>query len=433
MTGPRDAGSRPRTLIIVQNLPVPFDRRVWLECQALTAVGYDVTVICPKGKGDPAHEVLAGVTLLKYRPYAPGGGPLGFVLEYAYSFLATARLVLRARRQGKFDVLQACNPPDIFWPIARWLRRRDGSRFVFDHHDLCPELYDSRFPQGRRLPRRGLVALEKATFLTADHVVSTNASYAEIAVRRGGKSPVDVTVVRTGPDHERLRRKAAVPALQRGRRHLVAYIGVMGPQDGVDLAIRAAAHVVHDLGREDVAFTFMGAGDSYNEIVALRDELGLQDYVEMPGRVPDDTVVDVLSTAQVGLSPDPKNPLNDVSTMNKTLEYMALGIPVVAFDLKETRVSAAAAASYVPSGNIAAYARAIVGLLDDDNKREEMGRAGRLRIEKELGWSHQRDAYIGVYDLLVGRDHPTATYGKPLNCTLAEEPAAERSRRRVRG
>ena len=148
MTTPRDRGARPRVLIIVQNLPVPFDRRVWLECNALTAAGYDVTVICPKGKNDPSRQILDAVTLLKYRPYAPGGRAVGFVMEYAYSFLATARLVLSARRRGPFDVVQACNPPDIFWPIARWLRRRDGSRFVFDHHDLCPELYQSRFPSG---------------------------------------------------------------------------------------------------------------------------------------------------------------------------------------------------------------------------------------------------------------------------------------------
>jgi len=433
MTIAHDAGARPRVLIIVQNLPVPFDRRVWLESKALTAAGYDVTVVCPKGKGDPGHEVLEGVTLLKYRPYAPGGSALGFVLEYAYSFLATARLVLRARRQGRFDVLQACNPPDIFWPIARWLRRRDGSRFVFDHHDLCPELYDSRFPQGRRLPRRGLLALERATFRTADHVVATNASYAEIAVRRGGKSPADVTVVRTGPDHKRLRRTTAVPALRRGRRHLVAYIGVMGPQDGVDLAVRAAAHVVHDLGREDVAFTFMGAGDSYDEIVALRDDLGLRDYVELPGRVPDDTVLDVLSTADVGLSPDPKNPLNDVSTMNKTMEYMAFGLPVVAFDLKETRVSAEGAASYIPSGDVAAYARAMVELLDDDDKREVMGRAGRIRIENELGWSYQRDAYVDVYDTLARRTRATSAPQKRVIRLPAEEPAGDRSRHQVGG
>jgi glycosyltransferase involved in cell wall biosynthesis len=347
--------------------------------------------------------VLEGVTLLKYRPYAPGGGGLGFVLEYAYSFLATARLVFRARRQGKFDVLQACNPPDIFWPIARWLRRRDGTQFVFDHHDLCPELYDSRFPDGRALPKRGLLALERATFHTADHVVATNTSYAEVAILRGGKAPDHVTVVRTGPDQDRLQREAAVPALRRGRKHLIAYIGVMGPQDGVDLAIRAAAHVVHNLGREDIAFTFMGAGDSYHQIVALRDELGLQDYVEMPGRVPDGTVVDVLSTAAVGLSPDPKNPLNDVSTMNKTLEYMAFELPVVAFDLKETRVSAGEAATYIPSGDVAAYARAIVELLDDGDKRASMGKAGRIRIERELGWSYQRDRYVAVYDSMVRR------------------------------
>jgi glycosyltransferase involved in cell wall biosynthesis len=404
LTGAGESNSRPRALIIVQNLPVPFDRRVWLESNALTAAGYDVTVICPKGKGDPEREVIDGVTLLKYRPYAPGGGALGFVLEYAYSFLATARLVFRARRQGTFDVLQACNPPDIFWPIARWLRRRDGSRFVFDHHDLCPELYDSRFPDRSALPRRGLLALEKATFRTADHVVSTNASYAEIAMRRGGKATSDVTVVRTGPDGQRLQRKAPVPELRRGRRHLVAYIGVMGPQDGVDLAVRAAAHVVHDLGREDVAFTFMGSGDSYDELAALRDELRMQDYLELPGRVPDETVLDVLSTAEVGLSPDPKNPLNDVSTMNKTMEYMAFELPVVAFDLKETRVSAGEAACYIKSGDVPAYAKAILELLDNQEKRESMGRLGRLRISEELGWPHQREAYVGVYDKLLGRD-----------------------------
>jgi glycosyltransferase involved in cell wall biosynthesis len=374
-----------------------------LESKALTAAGYDVTVVCPKGKKDPGLEVREGVRLLKYPPYAPGGSAIGFVFEYAYSLVATAMLVVRARRSGKFDVLQACNPPDIFWPIARWLRRRDGSRFVFDHHDLCPELFDSRFPDGNALPRRGLLALERATFRAADHVVATNASYAEIAMRRGGKAPAEVTVVRTGPDQDRLRRTAEVPTLRRGRQHLVAYIGVMGPQDGVDLAVRAAAHVVHHLGRDDVAFTFMGAGDSYPSVVALRDELGLQDYLELPGRVPDRTVLDVLSTADVGLSPDPKNPLNEVSTMNKTLEYMAFGLPVVAFDLEETRVSAREAALYVESGDVAAFAAAIVELLDDRAKRAAMGNAGRLRIENEMGWSHQRDAYVGVFDALVGR------------------------------
>jgi glycosyltransferase involved in cell wall biosynthesis len=394
---------RPRILIIVQNLPVPFDRRVWLECRALTGAGYDVTVVCPKGDGDPNREVLDGVTLLKYRPYAPGGSALGFVLEYVYSFLATAWLVAKARRDGAFQVMQACNPPDIFWPIARWRRLRDRTCFVFDHHDLCPELYESRFPDGRRLPHRGLFALERATFRAADHVVSTNTSYAGIAMRRGGKPADRVTVVRTGPDPKRLQRRDAVPQLRRGRRHLVAYIGVMGPQDGVDLAVRAAEHIVHGLGRQDISFTFMGGGDSHRELLELRDQLGLGEYVELPGRVPDDFVVDVLSTAEVGLSPDPKNPLNDLSTMNKTLEYMAFGVPVVAFDLKETRVSAGDAARYVPDGDVKAYARAVVELLGDETARTEMGLIGRQRIETELGWVHQSAAYVGVYDRLTGR------------------------------
>jgi glycosyltransferase involved in cell wall biosynthesis len=415
-------GDRPRVLIIVQNLPVPFDRRVWLECQALTAAGYDVTVVCPKGTGDPDHEVIDGVTILKYRPYAPGGRAAGFVLEYAYSFLATARLVLRARRRGGFTVLQACNPPDIFWPLARFLRWRDGSRFVFDHHDLCPELFDSRFPEGGRLPRRGLLALERATFRTADHVISTNGSYASVAVERGGKDTGDVTVVRTGPDPLRLHRRDPVPALRRGRRHLVAYLGVMGPQDGVDLAVRAAHHVVHVLGRDDVSFTFMGGGDCHAELVALRDELGLRDFVELPGRVPDETVVDVLSTADVGLSPDPRNPLNDLSTMNKTLEYMAFGLPVVAFDLKETRVSAENAGVYVPDGDIAGYAESVVRLLDDAPLRRAMGEIARARIDGALGWPHQRAAYVQVYDRLAGR---TGGVPRPRVISLPEPVEAE--------
>ena len=222
-----------RVLIIVQNLPVPFDRRVWLECQALVSDGYEVAVVCPKGKGDPAYEVINGVKLYKYRPYAPGGSKLSFITEYAYSFLATAQLTLRARRSGRFAAMQACNPPDIFWPIALALRAVDRTRFVFDHHDLSPELFQSRFPGGPGLPYRGLRALERRTHRTADHVISTNDSYRDVAITRSGKVPADVTVVRTGPDPEHLRRGEPSTELRRGRRFLAAYIGVMGPQDGV--------------------------------------------------------------------------------------------------------------------------------------------------------------------------------------------------------
>jgi glycosyltransferase involved in cell wall biosynthesis len=392
-----------RILIIVQNLPVPFDRRVWLECQALVADGHQVAVVCPKGPGDPAYAVLDAVELYKYRPYAPGGSKAGFIAEYIYSFAATAWGTLRARRRGRFAVLQACNPPDIFWPIALVLRALDRTRFVFDHHDLCPELFQSRFPGGPKLPYRGLLALERRTHRTADHVISTNDSYREIAIRRSGKSPADVTVVRTGPDPDFLQRGPEDPEQRRGRRFLAAYIGVMGPQDGVDIVLRAADIVVHELGRTDIAFTLIGKGDSFDELVALRDELNLGDHVEFTGRAPDELVRRVMSTADVGLSPDPKNPLNDVSTMNKTMEYMAFELPVLAFDLRETRVSAAAAGVYVTPNDVHEYATALVELMDDVPRRARLGKLGRVRVEQHLAWGHQRVAYLDVYRRLTGR------------------------------
>ena len=247
-----------RILIIVQNLPLPFDRRVWLECQALVSAGYRVARSARKATKIPSYQVLDGVELYKYRPYAPGGSKLSFIAEYAYSFLATAWQTLKARRKGRFAVIQACNPPDIFWPIALFFRALDGTKFVFDHHDLCPELFESRFPDGPRLPYRGLRALERRTHRSADHVISTNASYRDIAINRSGKAPQDVTIVRTGPDPDKLKRGPAEPELRRGHTYLAAYIGVMGPQDGVDIVIRAADIVVSELGRDDIAFTLIG-------------------------------------------------------------------------------------------------------------------------------------------------------------------------------
>ena len=390
-----------RVLIIVQNLPVPFDRRVWLECQALISAGYRVAVVCPKGRGDPAYEVIDAVELYKYRPYAPGGSKFSFVAEYAYSFLATAWTALKARRSGRFAVIQACNPPDIFWPLAMTFRAFEGTRFVFDHHDLCPELYESRFSSGPKLPYKGLRALERRTHRTADHVISTNDSYREIAIARSGKLASEVTVVRTGPDPQRLRRGQPCPELRRGRAFLAAYIGVMGPQDGVDIVVRAADIVVNRLGRNDIAFTLIGSGDCFDDLVALRDELGLAGHVEFTGRAPDELVARILSTADAGLSPDPKNPLNDVSTMNKTMEYMAFELPVVAFDLRETRVSAGDAAVYVKPNDVHDYAEAIVALIDDEPRRTRLGKLGRTRVEHELAWSHQERAYLGVYWRLI--------------------------------
>ena len=408
-----------RVLIIVQNLPVPFDRRVWLECQALVGAGYRVAVVCPRGNGDPGYHVVDGVELYKYRPYAPGGSRLSFVAEYAYSFAATAWKALLARRRGRFAVIQACNPPDIFWPLAMVFKGLDRTKFVFDHHDLCPELFESRFPGGSvTMPYRGLRALERRTHRTADHVISTNESYREIAITRSGKDPAAVTVVRTGPDPSKLQRGAGDPQLRRGRRFLAAYIGVMGPQDGVDIVVRAAAVVVHEMQRTDIAFTLIGKGDCFDELVALRDELKLVGHVEFTGRAPDELVKKIMSTADIGLSPDPMNPLNDVSTMNKTMEYMSFELPVVAFDLRETRISARDAAVYVtptsdPEQDARDYAKAIVDILDDEAERARMGKVGRAHVEDELAWSHQERAYLRVYQALTGGpDHKGAPEAK---------------------
>jgi glycosyltransferase involved in cell wall biosynthesis len=402
--------SRGRVLIIVQNLPVPFDRRVWLECRTLTRAGYEVAVVCPKGPGDPAFAVLDGVELYKYRPFASSGGASSFFMEYLYSFLATLWLTLKATRHGRFMAIQSCNPPDIFWPIGILFRVLHGSRFVFDHHDLCPETYQSRFPQGSRVLYRGLRFLERRTVRAADHVISTNGSYRSVVMKRHGVPAEHTTVVRTGPDPARLKPGAPDPALRRGREHLVAYIGVMGPQDGVDIVLQLADIVVNRMQRQDVSFTLIGSGDCFAELIEMRDRLGLRDVVEFTGRVPDETVAAILSSADVGLSPDPLNPLNDLSTMNKTMEYMAFALPVAAFDLQETRVSAAEAGIYATPNDVDELARLVIDLIDDEPRRRSMGEAGRERVERELAWSHQAPHYLSVYERLrnAPADTPTA-------------------------
>jgi glycosyltransferase involved in cell wall biosynthesis len=395
------ATSRGRILIIVQNLPVPFDRRVWLECRTLTEAGYRVAVVCPKGPGDPAYAELDGVELYKYRPFASNGGTASFFAEYAYSFAATLWLAIKAARRGRFAAIQSCNPPDIFWPIAMLFRVLHGSRFVFDHHDLCPETFESRFPDGSNKLYRALRFLERRTIRSADHVISTNGSYRAVVMNRHGLHPDRSTVVRTGPDPGRLMPTTPDPALRRGRAHMAAYIGVMGPQDGVNIVLEVADIVVNRLKRDDICFTLIGSGDCFDELVEMRDRLHLGDAVEFTGRVPDETVAAILSSADVGISPDPKNPLNDLSTMNKTMEYMAFGLPVVAFDLRETRASAAEAGAYATPNRVDELAQLLIDLIDDEPRRRSMGAAGRTRVERELAWSHQAPRYRAVYERLL--------------------------------
>jgi glycosyltransferase involved in cell wall biosynthesis len=391
-----------RVLIIVQNLPVPLDRRVWLECQALTTAGYGVSVICPKGPGDPSFEILDGVRIHKYAPPPAAKGLFAYLYEFLYCWLRTAILAVREYRQVGFDVLQACNPPDTYFALAA-LFRPLGVKFVFDHHDLCPEIYVAKFGQAGGIVYRTLLGLERATFRSADHVISTNDSYRQIAVTRGGRALETVSVVRSGPDLRRLTRRPAVPELKEGADFLCAYVGIMGRQDGVELLLDAARVVVHEMGRTDVHFALLGFGDCLDDLRAQAVRDGLEDFVTFTGRVGDHALRRYLSTADLGLSPDPRSAFNDLSTMNKTVEYMAFGLPVVAFDLKETRVSAGKAATYVADGDVGGFAKAIVELLDDPSRRAEMGRIGRDRVVRELAWEHQAPRYLSLYDELL---HP---------------------------
>jgi glycosyltransferase involved in cell wall biosynthesis len=392
----------PGVLIVVENVPVTRDRRVWQECLALAAAGYRVSVICPMADGEPRAEYLEGVAVYRYPPAPDASGTIGFVYEFAYSWVRTLLLSLKVLRREGFDVIQACNPPDTFFAIG-WLYKPLKKRFVYDQHDLAPETYESRFDQPNRALSWGLRALERLTYRTADRVIATNASYREVALTRGGKAPSDVVVVRNGPDPQRMRRGPSRPELRNGRRHLCCYLGVMGPQDGVDLAVRAVAVLIHEMGRHDCSFALLGDGDSHQQVRRLVHELDLEDYIAMPGFVRDDELSAYLSTADLGLCPEPRNPLNEVSTMVKAMEYMAFELPVVAFDLKETRFSAGDAAVYVTPNEPTEFAVAIAALLDDVDRRATMGRYGRRRVEEVLAWPLQAPAYVGVFDQLTSK------------------------------
>ena len=390
-------------LIIVQNLPVPFDRRVWLECQTLVAAGYSVSVICPKGPGDPSYEQLEGVHLHKYRPAPQAQGVAGYACEFIWSWLFTAALSVRVLRRHGFGVIQTCNPPDTYWALALPYKLL-GKRFVYDQHDLCPEVYASRFGSGASSTLlRGLRWLERATYRTADHIVSTNASYKRIAMSRGGRQDSDITIVRSGPDTSRMRAVPPLPELTNGRKYLACYLGVMGPQDGVDLLIRSWSVFVNEMGRDDCHLALLGFGDCFDALRRMTTDLGLDDHVTFTGRADAGVISSYLSTADVGICPDPHSPLNDVSTMNKTMEYMAFGLPVVTFDLQETVVSAADVAVYVPGNDPRDLAHAIAEVLDDGARREDLGARARQRAEQVLDWRMQAPAYVGVFDRVLGR------------------------------
>jgi glycosyltransferase involved in cell wall biosynthesis len=391
-------------LILVENLSVPFDRRVWQECLALRDAGWQVHVICPQGtKRDTEPYVeLDGVAIHRFALTAAAGGPAGYAKEYGTALWHTWRL---ARKVGKVDVVHACNPPDLLYLVAKRLQRH-GARFVFDQHDLVPELYLSRFNRGEDFLYRAVCRLERKTYEAADVVIATNESYRAVAIERGGKDPDRVFVVRSAPVVERFHEVPAEPAIRKGKPYLLCYLGVMGPQDGVDYALRSLRKLRDEVGRDDWHAVFVGAGDTFNDMVALSKQLGLANQVDFTGRIPDDDLLRYLSTADVCLSPDPLNPLNDVSTMNKIMEYMAMAKPIVSFELREARVSAGDAAVYAPANDESEFAKQISYLLDNPEERARMGELGQARVSGPLSWENSRKALLEAYETAYAAGRP---------------------------
>jgi glycosyltransferase involved in cell wall biosynthesis len=392
---------RRRVLIIVENLPVPFDRRVWQEARTLRDAGYEVSVIGPSGPGCEARrETIDGIAIFRHPLPLEARGALGYLVEYSAALLWEHLLAWRVFFGRGFDAIHACNPPDLIFLVGAVFKLL-GKRFLFDHHDLGPELYEAKF--GRRgLVHRLLRLFERLSFRLADVVIATNESYRRIAIERGGVDPARVFVVRSGPDLTRLRPVAPVPELRRGRRHLVGYVGVIGKQEGLDYLLHAVRHIVRERGREDVHFAVVGGGPELEALKALAKRLEIEDFVTFAGRVPDSELLAVLSSADVCVNPDAVNPMNDKSTMNKVLEYMALGKPIVQFDLAEGRFSAQEAALYARPNDAVDLAAKLLELLDDPERRRRMGEFGRRRVEEVLEWRHQAPRLLEAYERLFG-------------------------------
>jgi len=404
--------TRRRVLIIVENLPVPFDRRVWQEACALRDSGYDVTVICPRMRGHTlAEEVLDGIHIHRHWISGEAKTTPGFLLEYASALIGEFRCALRVWRRGGFDIIHLCNPPDLLFLVALPFKLLFGTRIIYDVHDLWPEMFEAKFgargsqsgPPSpfpllslRGLLYRAVCLAERCTLALADVVIATNESVLAAVKRRGKLHDDQAFVVRTAPGNL----DTAAPrddSLRHGKTHLVGYIGVMGSSDGVEHLLQAAHHLIHTRNRRDIHFLLMGTGPEFPALTTLRDQLALQDHVTMPGRVSDAALCSALQTIDLGVACDPINAFNDHCTMNKVLEYMAFAKPVVMFGTVEGRYSAGDAAAYVMENDALRLAEAISALLDDPARRAQMGRAGHHRLTTELHWGRSTQALRAAY------------------------------------
>jgi glycosyltransferase involved in cell wall biosynthesis len=391
---------RYRVLIIVENLPVPFDRRVWAEAQSLRKAGYDVSVICPRGPfAESAFESIESIDIHRHPLPIQARGKLAYFAEYGSALFWQFVYSLAVFCDTGFDVIHACNPPDLIFLIGGFYKYLFRKKFVFDHHDLNPELFEAKFGS-RGLLWKVLVFLERTTFRIADISIATNLSYARVAVQRGKMNPSRVFVVRSGPNLARVRELPPDYSWRNSRSLLVAYVGVIGEQEGIDLLLEAIQHITTTCRRTDIQFVVMGTGPNLESLKQACAGMQLSEFVTFTGRVDDTTVFKVLSTADVCVNPDRPNAMNDMSTMNKIMEYMALGKPIVQFDLAEGRVSAQAASLYARNTDTVDFGNKILELIDDPERCRKMGMYGLQRVRDELSWEHEEPKLIAAYKAL---------------------------------
>ncbi len=397
------APTKRRVLIVVENLPVPLDRRVWLEATTLTAHGYHVSVICPTGRGwDKLYEEIEGVHIYRYpEPLEAHSGAVAYAREYGAALWHMFRLAKKVRREQGFDVIHGCNPPDLIFLLG--LRYRlSGVRYLFDHHDVSPELFEAKFGK-KGLLYTVMLLWERMTFATASVSIATNESFRDIAIRRGHMDPQDVFVVRSAPRIEKFELRPPVPELKKGAKTLIGYVGVIGQQEGMDLLVEAADHLIRQMGYRDVHFAIVGFGPHLPEVEKDVASRGLGDFFTFTGPLYGEDLLRVLNTADIGVAPDPKNAMNDISTMNKIMEYMTLEKPSVQFDLKEGRTSAGDASVYARANDPKDFAAKLAWLIDHPDEGRCMGQEGRKRVLQSLSWDSSVPHLLAAYDRIFGR------------------------------
>jgi len=391
-------------LLVVENLPVPYDRRVWQQALALKAANYQVSVVSPATQHHPKlAEHLEGIHVYRYPMLIEGKGYLGLIAEYVWSFICIFFWTLFVSVRRGFKVIMMANPPDIYFPIV-WMWRLLGKKTVFDHHDLTPELFATKFNLNRSVVLSFLYFAERRMLRAVHKVVSTNESYKAIGMQRGRRSDEDVVVVRNAPDPARFSLRPPDPALRKSAKYMVAFLGEIGQQDGVDVLIRAISVINAQLGPNAVHYVLMGAGPHYDNIVAYAKSCGVSDQITFTGRADNDMICRVLSTADLAVDPCPDSPHANVSTATKIMEYMFFSLPVVAFDLLETRRSGDESICYARRSDEAHFSQLLVELLRDEARRRVLGRAARRRLETALSWRVSTRKLITLMDDLIGRD-----------------------------